>query len=213
MAAHPLTAAGGTFDVTLPLRYVIAMPRTLDPTVDEAITSATLALLTERGFAGMSVESIAAAAGVGKPAIYRRFSDKAELVAAVIAGELPVLDPPDLGDTRAELWEAVKHGFPKDGAAYVGLIGGLMAEQNRHPELIDAFRRSVLLPRRATGRALVERGQQRGDIRDDIDAEAAVDLFAGPFLARVFAGANTGPAWRRRAFDTWWHLVKARSNP
>src|SRR5829696_4487984 len=118
------------------------MPRAFDPTVDEAIAAATLALLAERGFAGTSVEAIAAAAGVGKPAIYRRFRDKAALVATVIAGQLPALDPPDLGDTRAELWEAVKQGFPRDGAAYVGLIGGLIAEQNRHPELIDALRRS-----------------------------------------------------------------------
>ena len=95
---------------------------------------------------------------------------------------------PDLGDTRAELWQAVEHGFPDDGAAYVALIGGLMAEHRRHPELIDAFRRSVLLPRRAVGLALVERGQRRGDIRADIEPVAAVDLFAGPFLARVFAG-------------------------
>src|SRR5919108_6526420 len=118
----------------------MAMARPLDPTVDEAITSATLVLLTERGFARMSMEAIATAARVGKPAIYRRFRDKAELVATVIANQLPALDPPDLGDTRAELWQAVERGFPADGAAYVGLIGGLIAEQERHPDLIDAFR-------------------------------------------------------------------------
>ena len=75
-----------------------------------------------------------------------------------------------------------------------------MAEHRRHPELIDAFRRSVLLPRRAVGLALVTRGQQRGDIRRDIEPVTAVDLFAGPFLARVFAGEDTGHAWRRTAF-------------
>ncbi len=187
------------------------MARPLDPSIDAAITDATLALLTERGFARMSMEAIATAAGVGKPAIYRRFRDKSELVAQVIATQLPTLAPPDLGDTRAELWQAVEQGFPADGAAYVGLIGGLIAEQARHPELIEAFRRSVLHPRRAIGRALIERGQQRGDIRRDIDAEAALDLFAGPFLARVFAGVDTGPGWRRRAFDTWWDLVKERN--
>jgi AcrR family transcriptional regulator len=169
-----------------------------------------MALLTERGFARMSMEAIAAAASVGKPAIYRRFQDKAELVATVIANQLPQLAPPDLGDTRAELWQAVEQGFPADGAAYVGLIGGLIAEQERHPELIDAFRRSVLLPRRAVGRALIERGQRRGEIRRDIHAEAALDLFVGPFLARVFAGLDTGPDWRKRAFATWWDLVKER---
>ena len=184
--------------------------RPLDPGIGDAIEAATLALLTERGFARMSMEGVAAAAGVGKPAIYRRYRDKAALVAAIIAQQLPELDPPDLGDTRAELWLAVEQGFPADGAAYVGLIGGLIAEQQRHPELIEAFRRSVLHPRRAVARALIERGQQRGDLRGDVDPEAALDLFAGPFLARVFAGLNTGPRWRKSAFATWWDLLKER---
>ena len=70
----------------------------------------------------------------------------------------------------------------------------------------------MLHPRRSIGRALIERGQERGDIRRDIDGEAALDLFAGPFLARVFAGADTGPGWRSRAFATWWDLVKERNS-
>lgn len=184
------------------------MARPFDPQIDDAITGAALELLRDQGFARMSMAGVATTAGVGRPALYRRFRDKAELVATVIAQQLPPLEPPpDLGDTRAELWQLVQKGFPRDGAAYVGLIGGLIAEQTRHPELIDAFRRSVLLPRRAVGQALIERGQERGDIRRDIGAEAAIDLFAGPFLARVFAGADTGPRWRRRAFDTWWTLI------
>lgn len=189
------------------------MARPLDPDIDHAIAGATLALLAERGFAGMSMEAIAAAAGVGKPALYRRFRDKADLAAAVVATQLPALDPPDLGDTRAELWEAVAQAFPADGPAYVGLIGGLIAEQVRHPDLIEAFRQSVLLPRRAIARGLIERGQERGDVRTDIAAEAALDLLAGPFLARVFAGLDTGPHWRESAFATWWDIVRERHDP
>ena len=55
------------------------MARPLDPDIDIAIKAATLALLRERGFARMSMEAVAGAAGVGKPAIYRRFADKATL--------------------------------------------------------------------------------------------------------------------------------------
>ena len=82
------------------------MARPLDPTIDRAITEATLTLLRERGFARMSMEAVASVAGVGKPAIYRRFRDKAALVASVIDSQLPQLELPDLGDTRAELWSA-----------------------------------------------------------------------------------------------------------
>ena len=56
--------------------------------------------------------------------------------------------------------------------------------------------------------ALIERGQARGDIRRDIDAVWALDALAGPILARVFAGADTGAEWRRHAFDTWFRTVK-----
>jgi AcrR family transcriptional regulator len=182
----------------------------MDPDVDRAIAAAAFELLSERGFAGMSMEAVAARAGVGKPAIYRRYPDKAALVAAVIAAQLPVLEIPDRGDSRAELWGAVRGGFPEDGDAYLGLIGGLAAEHERHPELIAAFREHVLGPRRATVSNAVKRAQARGDVRPDIDPTAAVDLIAGPLLARLFAGAETGPRWRKRAFDLWWDLVKRK---
>jgi AcrR family transcriptional regulator len=107
-------------------------------------SSPAIALLIERGFARMTIEAVAKAAAVGKPAIYRRFSDKAGLVAHVISRQLPVLEPPDLGDSRAELWRAVEQGL--DGPSYVGLIGGLIAEQDRHPELIEAFSRADPAP-------------------------------------------------------------------
>ncbi len=188
------------------------MVRTLDPSVDDAIAAATLRLLSESGFARLTVEGVARAAGVGKPAIYRRFGDKTALVAHVISSQLPALEAPNLGDTRAELWRAVEQGLPADGPSYVGLIGGLIAEQDRHPELIDSFRTSILLPRRAIVRAIVERGQARGDIRADLDADQALDLMAGPFLARVFAGLDTGTAWRKAAFETWWDILRERTS-
>jgi AcrR family transcriptional regulator len=185
------------------------MARPRDPHVTEAIRGATLELLERRGFARMSMEAVADAAGVGKPAIYRRFTGKADLVAAVIAEQLPVLDPPDLGDSEAELRAAMDGGFPADAQSYVGLIGGMMAEQPHHPELIAAFRDHILLPRRAIVRGLIERAQARGDVRRDLDPEMAIDLLAGPLLARAFAGHDTGRAWRERAFALWWEAVRA----
>jgi hypothetical protein len=52
-------------------------------------------------------------------AIYRRFSDKAALIAHVIATQLPALDIPDRGDTRAELRHAVERVLPADGLGCV----------------------------------------------------------------------------------------------
>ena len=58
---------------------------------------------------------------------------------------------------------------------------------------------------------IVERGKARGDIRADIDPDTAVDLMAGPFLARVFAGLDTGPEWRQAAFEVWWEALRERT--
>src|SRR4051812_12374814 len=170
--------------------------RPRDPGVDVALTRATMELLGERGFARMSMEAVAQQAGVGKPAIYRRYRDKGELVASAVASLLPVMEPPDLGDTEAELRTLVDQGFPPDAARYLGVIGGLAAEHHHHPELIAAFRERVLLPRRAVGITVIERGRARGDLRKDITAEAMLDLFSGPWLARAFAGLDVGPKWR-----------------
>lgn len=159
----------------------------------------------------MTIEAVAATAGVGKPTIYRRFPDKAALVTAVISRQLPELEVPELGDTRVELWLAVENGFPADAASYLRLIGGLVAEEDRHPQLIAAFRERILLPRRAIVQALIERGQRRGHIRPGVDPEGAVDSLAGPLLARAFAGVDTGMAWRRKAFATWWDSVEERN--
>jgi AcrR family transcriptional regulator len=183
--------------------------RPRDPAVDEALSRATVELLGERGFARMSMDTVASRAGVGKPAIYRRFRDKGELVAAAVSSLLPVMEPRDLGDTEAELRALVDQGFPPDAARYLGLIGGLASEHVHHPELIAAFRDRVLLPRRAVGITVIERGRARGDLRDDIPAEHMLDLFAGPFLARAFAGLDVGPKWRKRAFATWLSLMRS----
>lgn len=189
------------------------MARPLDPRVDEAITDATLALLNERGFAAMTMEAVAEAAKVGKPTIYRRFPSKAALVTAVLERQLPELEQlevPDLGDTRTELQTLISTGFPPDGPAYVRLTGGLIAEQERHPELIEAYRTNILRPRRGITCALIERGKERGEIRPDVVPEDAVDLLVGAFLARVFAGKDTGPEWNKRTFETWWDIIRSK---
>lgn len=183
--------------------------RPRDPEVTEAIVGAALRLVGEEGFARMTMESIARAAGVGKPAVYRRFKDKAELVAYAVSTVLHVPEPPDLGDTRAELHSMFQQAAPPDPEGWVGYIGGLFAEHRRHPELVEAFRRNVLHPRRAAVRVAIERGQARGDLRSDIPAEVLLDFVVGPTIARIYAGHPLDDAWRERAFELWWDLASA----
>ncbi len=183
--------------------------RPRDPDVTDAILGATLRLLAEEGFPRMTMESVAKAAGVGKPAVYRRFRDKADLVAAAFASVLHVVDPPDLGDTRAELDLLFTQLVPPDPEGWIGFMGGLFAEHRRHPEVVEAFRQGVLLPRRAAARRAVERGQARGDLRQDLDAEVLLDFMVGPGIARVLAGRPLDEDWRQVGVDLWWELASA----
>jgi AcrR family transcriptional regulator len=184
------------------------VPRPLDPKVDEAIVEATVRLLAKKGFSTMTMAEVAVVAGVGKPAIYRRYSDKAELVAAVIRSQMVPLEIPDHDDTKAELGESVERGLPPDGAGYLRMVAGLVAVEERHPELIESLRTSVIEPRRAVVIALLERGVERGDLRADLDPVAALDFIAGSYLARALAGLDTGPGWRSKAFEVWWENIR-----
>lgn len=60
------------------------MPRTLSPQVSYALVAAAGRLFYERGIAATGVEAVVAAAGVGKPALYRHFGSKTGLIAAVL---------------------------------------------------------------------------------------------------------------------------------
>ena len=181
--------------------------RPLDAAVTDAIRAAALRLLVSRGFAAMSMEAIAREAGVGKPALYRRYTDKASLVVAAIATELPPMPMPPPGPAYERMRTLVEE-LPFDPPTYVGLIGGLMAEQHRHPELIATFREQLLLPRRAIVAQVIAEAQGAGEIRDDLEPVRLLDWIAGPLLARAFAGADTSDAWRAAAFEDWWRLVR-----
>jgi AcrR family transcriptional regulator len=188
------------------------MARPRDQNVTDAAHEATIRLLGEVGYAGLTMERVASEAGVGKPALYRRYRDKAQLVVgAILATKLPPLEGEDVGDTFEEMRVAMG-GLPPDAVGYTALIGGLIAEHRRYPELIATFRSALLLPRRAAAMSVIERGQDRGEIRADADPELLLDLFAGPILARAFAGRDTGPGWRERHLALWWELVSTTNS-
>ena len=116
--------------------------RPRDPETDQAILRAALQLLTDRGYAGMSVEGVASRAGVGKTTIYRRYASKEELVAAALAALRDDLGPlPDTGDIRSDMVEMIlqMRRALQQGPG-LGMIGALLVEERRSPELLELLR-------------------------------------------------------------------------
>jgi AcrR family transcriptional regulator len=152
-----------------------------------AILEATQQLLVERGYPGVSIEGIAARAGVGKQTIYRWWPSKAALVLeAYLAGEEAVPPPAAAGTTREDVralleWLIAVLAQPTGGHVVAGLVGELQHDA----DLAEGFHRDVVPARREAMLAALERGRERGEIRADAQLELAIDALHGAVFYRL----------------------------
>jgi AcrR family transcriptional regulator len=183
--------------------------RPRDERVSQAILQAALGQLLERGYGAMSMEGVAAAAGVGKPAIYRRHSNKADLVAAAIRTVLPPLDEPDTGSTRDDIHTVSSQARPMTTGPFAQLLGTVLAEEERQPELMAAFRERIAQPRRALAQRIIRRGIERGEVRADLDVEQAADALVGNVVGRQISGLPFDDRWFESAVEFFWRGIRA----
>lgn len=180
--------------------------RPRDERADRAILAATLKLLAEQGYAGMSIEAVATEAGVGKPTIYRRYADKPNLAAAALRSLVNDRSPtPDNGNARLDLLELlnVTINIFESGAVFA-LIGALLVEEQRSPELFDVFRTSVIVPRRQQFEEVLKRGISRGEIRERISIDATTEALVGAIYARHISGLSLTNRWVQELLDSVW---------
>ena len=173
------------------LRRKSGRPR--DAGVDEAILDAALQSLIELGFDAMSVEGVAALAGVGRPTIYRRWPSKEDLIVAAIRRLHAALPVPDTGSLRGDLLSVV--ATLTSGAAWPlidRLLPRLLGEAAAHPMLAQVLQEDILQPRLAELAIIVERARPRGEIRADLEASVALDLVASLFLYSLLGLPRTG---------------------
>src|SRR3954451_20253856 len=145
---------------------------------DEAIIEATRELLIEEGVHRLTIEGVAARAGVAKTTIYRRYRSKHELALAVLFDMVQrVVAVEDSGDTRAELITFVDGAVRVLESTLMGrVMRGLVSDFATDPELGEAFREQVIAVRVAEVRRLVDRGIERGDLAADVDYELVHEL-------------------------------------
>jgi AcrR family transcriptional regulator len=182
---------------------------------DLAIVRATLQVLAEDGYRGLSVERVRAVAGVGKATIYRRYPSREALVKAAISHLQGTMElPEDQGSMRAD-FSALAHvvaGTARQTGG-TGFMARMLAEAAQEPDVHEIFMATLVEPRRAAVRALVKRGIARGEVRADIDSDLAVDLIVGPMIYRVLLGGIAADQLERRAlavFDTVLEGLRAR---
>jgi AcrR family transcriptional regulator len=151
--------------------------RPRDPACDAAILQAVLDVFAEEGYAGVSMDGIAARAGVGKATIYRRYSSKAELVVEAVRCGASVDDwLPDTGDLRADLASMMQPLIDRLRGDDAKLLTMFSAERLREPELQEQFNRSVIGKKREHLRHLVASAVERGDLPADVDVELIAEV-------------------------------------
>jgi AcrR family transcriptional regulator len=157
---------------------------------DRAILTATVDLLAERGLAAMSIEEVAARAGVGKTTIYRRWPSKGLLALDAFVDSFREEQPlPDTGTLRGDLLSAL-HAWVRavTQTAMGPMLTGLIAEAQHDPELRGAWRDRVLEPLREQHRVMLDRAIARGEIAASVDRDVVLDLFFGAAEHRLLLG-------------------------
>jgi AcrR family transcriptional regulator len=177
--------------------------RPRSPEVDTAILDAALGLLAAEGYARMSVDGVAAEAGVSKAAIYLRYRGKADLATAALAHLRETGERPPTGDLRADLVDELRRlRRNSERVAAMPLVGTCLMEEQHTPELLGLFRERTSLPRRARLREWLEAAREAGAIAAGADVEPAIDLFMGAYQSRYLSGRPFPPRWEEGIVDT-----------
>ncbi|QKW37527.1 TetR/AcrR family transcriptional regulator [Actinomadura sp. NAK00032] len=153
----------------------------------EAIMRTALDLAGESGYAKLSIEAVAARAGVSKHTIYRRWPSRGLLfLDAVLSLNTAGLDHADTGDIVADLRDVMTRaadllGRPPWGPLFRDLIG----EAQHDPEVADALNRRFIQPQTADTVARLRAAKEQGQIDHDVDLDLAMEILSGPLFFRL----------------------------
>ncbi|MBT8161812.1 MULTISPECIES: TetR/AcrR family transcriptional regulator [Arthrobacter] len=155
---------------------------------ERVVLDTTRELLADSGFSSLTVERVAERSGVAKSTIYRRYRSRNDLAMAVLLDMLgDVSTLPYVKDTQAELTRLVGRTVELMSGTLLGrIMQGLVSEVAVDVELAGTYRATVVGKRVREVTALVERGVERGELRDGLDPELVTDLLLGPIYYRLF---------------------------
>ena len=186
----------------------IGVGRPRDHALDESILRAARELLAEVGFDALSMLSVAQRAGTTRPAIYRRYPDKATLAIAAIASLADAIAPAGTGDHLADLTAELRT-FRSGIASINGLaLVATVLNDGTDPAVRTAYRASVVAPRRRRIAAILDAAHTAGRITAGAaDRRVAVTMCTGSWYAFALAGQQPPKNWPERTAALVWAAV------
>jgi AcrR family transcriptional regulator len=179
--------------------------RPRNPELDQAILAAAEQQLREAGYAGMSLESVAAAAGTTVPAVRRRFPSKASVAVAVIDSLRVESMPAESGPPRSRVLAVLRNfraNLLRENS--MAVVGTLLAEERRHPELLAAFRNRLVEPRRTALRQALAESISCRELPDSTDPDVVASMLIGSFYARYIATSDIPDDWAEQILRQVW---------
>ena len=170
----------------------------------QAVLEAADDLLSERGFAGVTIEGIAAAAGVAKQTIYRWWSSKTDiLMDALLQDAAEELTPADHGDLREDLSDQLSRVAAFLTRSDAGAVCRALIGQAQHdPAFATDFRARFLAEQRERDRLPFDRAIARGQIPASTDVPSDLDELLGPVYYRALVtGEPVGRQFTDRLVD------------
>ena len=186
----PVPAPGGRATADRAPADGVRRGRPRSEEADRAILRAATELLAERGLAGMSIEEVAARAGVGKATVYRRWRSRGALALDAFVREFQGLQPvPDTGTLRGDLLATLRAWVQAVTRTPMRkVLLGLVAEAQHDPALAEAWRTQVMEPLRARRTVMIKRAVDRGEIPASTDPDVVLDLLYGASYHRLLHG-------------------------
>lgn len=161
--------------------------RPRDPAIDEEIRAAARALLVEGGYRALTFDSISQRTGIPRSMIYRRWPSKAHLANDIaVGGEKQFPDIIDTAGLTAQIEALVtqihtRYRRPDIAAASIGVIADTQGDGLLQTEL----RKGPEVHHRAALADILARGQDKGIVRADVDADVTFDLIIGGLVYRA----------------------------
>ncbi|NKY32232.1 TetR/AcrR family transcriptional regulator [Nocardia speluncae] len=166
---------------------------------DERITAATLELLRTKGPRAVTVEAVAALSGVAKTTIYRRYSNRRDMLTASLSS---VAEPEPLADTATlpivTQWVAEQSRYVIDASIGAGGLAALLTDED--PEFTTLIRALLVEHRRRLAEAL-SRALTAERPRSELDVETVLDMIVGAYLAENARSGTARDDWTERVLS------------
>jgi AcrR family transcriptional regulator len=158
--------------------------RPRDPELDERVLDAALTVYARQGWSGFNFDAVAREAGCGRPALYRRWRSKRELLLAAFKAFNTTLDITDEGSIRDQLAAVAEQIFlrylSQHGLAIIRMAMDGIGDEELWEEW-DAIRRAPI----RTAREIVERGIERGELTPNTSASKLLNSISGAMMSEV----------------------------